>query len=41
MPGAGLSHVGHFNVLLGICRTWPLVWSTTPLFGLGLDLSAE
>src|SRR5438045_8524294 len=29
MLGAGLSHVGHFNVLLGICRTWPLVWSTT------------
>src|SRR5438477_9138590 len=41
MPGAGLSHVRHFNVLLGICRTWPLVWGTAPLFGLGLDLSAE
>ena len=25
MPGARLSHVRHFNVLLGICRMWPLV----------------
>jgi hypothetical protein len=41
MPGAGLSHVRHFNVLLGICGMWPLVWSTAPLRGLGLDLSAE
>src|SRR6266446_1599134 len=41
MPVPGLSHVRHFNVLLGICRMWPLVWSTAPLCGLGLDLSAE
>jgi hypothetical protein len=41
MPGAGLSHVRHFNILLGIRRTWPFVWSAAPLGGLGLDLSAE
>ena len=40
MPGAGLSHVRHFNVY-SVFAGRGLFWSTDPLCGLGLDLGAK